>query len=249
MNGPSHMVFSASMYMLTAPYVNEHMLHTAPATPSTLVAGAIIAAGAGLIADLDTAKSRASSALGPFTRALSRVVTMLSGGHRFGTHSLLAILAVWLGVWRLVGVWGHSLPVMLCLTTFLISFAVRELLDQDKLPALFVLGISVVGGLACLAISPTYLWLQWAIVIGYTLHLVADSLTTEGVRLLWPLTTRTFGLKGFDSESLPARAITWGGGAVLVMLVLVQIVLPQLAINHPDLLNQSSALRQLVSYR
>lgn len=242
------MVFSASMYMLTAPYVNEHVLHIAPATPATLVAGAIVAAGAGLIADLDTAASRASSALGPVTRMLSKVVTMLSGGHRYGTHSLLAIAAVWLGTWRLVGYWGQSLPVMLCLTAFLISFAVRELLDSNKLPAPFVLGLSVVGGLACLAISPSYLWLQWAIVIGYTLHLVADSLTTEGVRLFWPLTSRTFGLKGFDSDSLPARVITWAGGCVLVLLVLVQLVLPQLAANHPELLRQSSALRQLVSY-
>jgi membrane-bound metal-dependent hydrolase YbcI (DUF457 family) len=240
------MVFSASMYLVTAPAVAEHVTHQ-PLTSPMLVAGAVVAAGSGLIADLDTSKSRASTALGPVTGVLSKFVAAVSGGHRYGTHTLLAVLGVWYAMLLFIERWGSSLPVMLALTTFLISFAVRELVGE-RISTLFVLAVALAGGLACLAVSADFTWLHWAIVIGYALHLVADSLTTEGVRLLWPLTSRSFGLKAFDSDSMQARLVTQGVASFMLLLLVAQLVLPALAMNHPELMNQSSLLRDIAAY-
>jgi membrane-bound metal-dependent hydrolase YbcI (DUF457 family) len=240
------MVFSASMYLVTAPLVSDYITHQ-PVTGGTLVAGAVVAAGAGLIADLDTPKSRASTALGPITGTISKGVAIISGGHRYGTHALIAVVGVWFAMLKFIGAWGDSLPVMLTLTTLLISFAVRELIGE-RISWLFVLAVALAGGITCLAISPSYVWLHWAIVVGYALHLAADSLTTEGVRLLWPLSNRSFGLKAFDSDSAPARLVTAGAAGFMILLLLVQLVMPALASNHPELVQQSQILQKLVAY-
>lgn len=246
-NGPAHMVFAASMTLVTAPYVHEYLLSDIPLTPGMLVAEATVAVGVTLMPDLDTIKSRASSALGPFTRAISRVVSALSGGHRYGTHTIWAVIAVALLSWQFLAMWGSSLPVMLATTTFFVSFAVRELVGE-RLPSLFVLLVSVILAFACLSVSATYEWFWGAIVNGYAMHLVADSLTTEGVRLLWPLSSRSFGLKAFDSDSFQALVVTQLAGAFMLFLLLVQLVLPAFAANHPDLMMQSQLLQDLVSW-
>lgn len=246
MNGPAHMVFGASMTLLVAPPVHEYVYHST-LTSSMLVAVAVISVGATLIADLDTIKSRASSALGPVTRTLSKGVSLVSGGHRYGTHSILAVALVWLATWRMLGAWGGSLMFMMAVTTFLVSFAVRELVG-DRLPSIFVFFAAIAIAFACLSVSATYEWMQTGIVVGYAMHLVADSLTTEGVRLLWPLSSRTFGLKAFTSDSFAALVVTQAAGAFMILLLTAQLVLPSFAANHPDLMSQSHLLQQLAAW-
>ncbi|MEW9530708.1 metal-dependent hydrolase [Microbispora sp. NPDC049125] len=59
-----------------------------------LAAGALVAAGAAMLNDLDCPGSHASRAYGLITQALSRGVCAISGGHRYGTHSGVGVGAV-----------------------------------------------------------------------------------------------------------------------------------------------------------
>jgi len=59
-----------------------------------LVATAALGAAAALLPDLDIESSMVSNSLGPVTRLVSRGVAAVSGGHREGTHSLLALVLV-----------------------------------------------------------------------------------------------------------------------------------------------------------
>ncbi|HEX7461737.1 MAG TPA: metal-dependent hydrolase, partial [Dermatophilaceae bacterium] len=53
-----------------------------------------LGAAAALLPDLDIESSTVSNSLGPVTRLISRVVALVSGGHREGTHSLAALAFV-----------------------------------------------------------------------------------------------------------------------------------------------------------
>ena len=50
--------------------------------------GAVVAAGAALLCDLDTPSSRLANTLGPITRTAARLIGRVFGGHRHGTHSI-----------------------------------------------------------------------------------------------------------------------------------------------------------------
>jgi membrane-bound metal-dependent hydrolase YbcI (DUF457 family) len=62
-------------------------------TPVELVAGAVVAGGSALLPDLDHRVGTASKTWGPITRLLGQVVGRACGGHRAGTHTILAAVA------------------------------------------------------------------------------------------------------------------------------------------------------------
>jgi LexA-binding, inner membrane-associated putative hydrolase len=60
-------------------------------TGSHLAAGVVIAAGAGVLPDLDHPDSSIAQSFGFLTEAFAWVVNRISGGHRHGTHALIGI--------------------------------------------------------------------------------------------------------------------------------------------------------------
>ncbi|HEX7461774.1 MAG TPA: metal-dependent hydrolase, partial [Dermatophilaceae bacterium] len=78
MQGHSHAATGAAAVLLVEPHQPWLML----------VATAALGAAAALLPDLDIESSTVSNSLGPVTRLISRVVALVSGGHREGTHSL-----------------------------------------------------------------------------------------------------------------------------------------------------------------
>jgi membrane-bound metal-dependent hydrolase YbcI (DUF457 family) len=84
MMGRSHAATGAAAVVLVAPHQPWPVL----------AAAATVGAAAALLPDLDIESSTVSNSLGPVTRLLSRVVALVSGGHRGGTHSLLALVLV-----------------------------------------------------------------------------------------------------------------------------------------------------------
>ena len=89
MMGRSHTAIGAAAVVIVAPHQPWPVL----ATTATL--GAAVA----LLPDLDIDTSMASNSLGPITRMLSRGVAWIAGGHRGGTHSLLALALVTYAAW------------------------------------------------------------------------------------------------------------------------------------------------------
>src|SRR5664279_5262523 len=84
MMGRSHSATGAAAVVLVMPHQPWPIL----------VATATVGAAAALLPDLDIESSTVSNLLGPVTRLLSRGVAWIAGGHRMGTHSLLALVFV-----------------------------------------------------------------------------------------------------------------------------------------------------------
>src|SRR5664280_2002937 len=84
MMGRSHAATGAAAVLLVEPHQPWPVL----------VATAALGAAAALLPDLDIESSTVSNSLGPVTHLISRGVAWIAGGHRMGTHSLLALVLV-----------------------------------------------------------------------------------------------------------------------------------------------------------
>ena len=87
MMGRTHATSGAVAFLALAPALDTYGI--VPATPVTIVAGTLAAAGAALLPDLDHEHATVAQSLGFVTRSLTKIVSKISGGHRNGTHSLL----------------------------------------------------------------------------------------------------------------------------------------------------------------
>lgn len=175
----------------------------APGFPD-LLARTMLCAGAALLPDIDHHDATIAHALpdvGPIpspTHALARAIGTTSGGHRHGTHSLLAVIVFTLAAAGLgfiqvpspefaVPYIGHTLMLGAgILTVFLLAFALKALkLSGPNWTRPWLVGI--VGAVFMAMFLPE----SWQIVplmvgIGVVIHLAGDFLTTGGLPLLWP---------------------------------------------------------------
>jgi membrane-bound metal-dependent hydrolase YbcI (DUF457 family) len=181
MMGRSHLLLGAAGYLGIA--------HFAPAlvgghlSAGQLTAGTLVAAGAAMLPDLDHPQGTVSRSLGPVTSSLSDVVSRAAGGHRKGTHTLWAWLAVTLATSMALtstnGPW-----VALLIAFFCASLLLRVLTEADGI--ICALLAAIAGGLAIMA-APVGPWMVAAVGIGYGLHLLGDLVTTEGIPPFYPL--------------------------------------------------------------
>lgn len=82
---------------------------------------------------------------------------------------------------------------------------------------LVAIGFSILNGI--LGNSPTFLYVIAGILIGYILHIVADSFTVRGVRLFYPFKWNV-GIKVIRTDGIAEMVIRW----VLVVFCGYQIV-------------------------
>jgi membrane-bound metal-dependent hydrolase YbcI (DUF457 family) len=161
-----------------APLVGVH-----PHWPA-IAAGLLATAGSALLCDSDHPDGTIAWSLGPATKALTRIVHRVSGGHRHATHSLAFTLATPIAVWVGDAALGRyfALPLLFLLFTF----GLRALHLARGLAPLVALGLAALVGYA----MPHDLdWLPWSVGVGIAAHLVGDCLTKEGCPLLWPRRT------------------------------------------------------------
>lgn len=194
----SHACSGAAVWLAMVPAVSL----LTPVGPKEVVLGAVVTAGAALLPDLDHASSTASKSLGG--RWVGRLVAHASGGHRQGTHSLLACLvlallaqlAAWLG-------WAW-LPVLLTLWIGLRGLRLVRSKKGSVITLLACLGVAV----ALSAAGGGMPWLGLAIGAGALAHLLGDALTPEGVPLMWApwhRHARRYTLSLFTTNTWPER--------------------------------------------
>ncbi|MGN5732597.1 metal-dependent hydrolase [Arthrobacter psychrochitiniphilus] len=163
-------------------------------TPASVIAGALVTAGAALVPDADHRHATIAHSLPPLSNILCIQVGKFSGGHRHGTHSLLG-LAVFVAIAALAGMWtmelpGHGIiyPGAGLLAVLLASFAAKALKfipdTMRKFP--WVVGIGV-GIFATLFAPQHAYWFPLAMGLGVIIHILGDMLTTGGCNLIWPL--------------------------------------------------------------
>ncbi|MHB1712238.1 MAG: metal-dependent hydrolase, partial [Acidimicrobiales bacterium] len=92
-------------------------------TGPDLLAATAVATGAALLPDIDEPGSTVAHLMEPVTGLVAWMTKRIAGGHRVGTHSLLAVALAGLGTWALgfvtldySGVPASVVPLGLCLT-------------------------------------------------------------------------------------------------------------------------------------
>lgn len=201
MMGLSHAVSGAAAWVAvtatTVPALGWH-----PLEPSSVALGALVCAGAALLPDADHHDATIAHSVPLLGRVAAGALGRLSGGHRKGMHSLLAVagvvaLAVWLGGvrWSPSG-WpdlgnadggilvGPGIAVALCTV-----FAVKALGLARTWTVAWIVGLAAAAATALLA-PEEFAWTALCLGVGYATHLAGDLLTVQGVPLLWPLRIR-----------------------------------------------------------
>jgi inner membrane protein len=167
MRGTSHVVFGLAGAIVIAsipPYIAGPSLFSEVPTIDHVAEKVIfygLAALGALAPDIDNASSTLGKRLGPISRGVQHLT-----GHRTFFHSLLGMAIIGSAIWALQYTVGLALYKAGLTST-------GEALAYGIHPGAFFLapgvGIAFAGFLT-----------------GYFLHLVADSLTREGVPWLWP---------------------------------------------------------------
>ncbi len=225
MMGRSHLVLAGAGYLTlaaAAPSAVGHLPH------AQVAAGAVCAAGASLLPDLDRPDSTIARALGPLSELLARIVSRLAGGHRGGTHSLLAWLAVSVALaLALDGAYGPTVALVVC--TLACALILRVITGaRAGVCAVLALGASValVAG-----VGHVHRWMPVAVLVGYGTHLLCDLVTVEGVPLLWPLSVRRHQLALIGgTDDWREHLLCLGAGALGAYLALKLIAAPALAV-------------------
>ena len=90
MMGYSHTVSGAAGWLV----LSELGVIQIPNTP-TLIVTTLACAGAGVLPDIDHHNGSIARSIPPVSGWIARIVGLISGGHRKGTHSILGIIAFW----------------------------------------------------------------------------------------------------------------------------------------------------------
>lgn len=192
MMGTSHAVSGAAAWLAVSA-VSVPSLDLFDVAPALVLLGAPVAAGAALLPDADHHNATIAHSVPVAGRVAAGVIGGVTGGHRKGMHSLLAVAAVIFGMTILSALtWspegrpftfhlGAAIAVLACVT-----FAAKSLKLVRSWPLAWIVGI-IVGVLVGVMAPEHTAWLPWCIGTGYLAHLLGDMLTTGGVPLLWPL--------------------------------------------------------------
>ena len=200
--GRDHALSGALAFAAVAPLIHVTGAH--------LAAGAALAAGAGVLPDLDEPGSVIARTFGFLTGALAWTVHKISGGHRKGTHSLLGVALLTAGALA-AGSWQRSAWTpggRLVLPWHLVPAAViMAVLFAAGLRALHIGGHH--GDAAGIVLAALVAWKGWDLALvtswqlpvlavcaalGMLAHLAGDMCTHDGCPLLYPFSRREFGL-------------------------------------------------------
>jgi membrane-bound metal-dependent hydrolase YbcI (DUF457 family) len=184
-----------------------------PLPPVAVLVGVPVAASASLWPDLDHPGATASRWLGPVTWALSVRVERAFGGHRAGTHSLVAGAP-------LFGLLGG-------LAALAVGLGAVTLLDLDPWLAVRAAGVCAAASWAG-AVSHVLLDMVTCNCGGCDRRRARrrpwDGRHRAGVEVLWPLVRRRFGVPllpvGGELERLLARPLVAALGALAGAAVL-----------------------------
>lgn len=193
----AHHAISGSAAWVAVAGTGPLMLGLYPASDSGLLIGAIVCAGAALLPDADHHNGTIASSLPPLSTIVTRAVARISGGHRNGTHGLLAIpVAVVVSVAAgLVGLetvtFGRVALGAGVLSLLLVAYAAKALKVTNDGSWVRSWGLAlIVSTLVTLYAPHEWEWLPLAVGLGVAVHIAGDLLTSGGVPLLWPLRPR-----------------------------------------------------------
>lgn len=192
MMGRTHALSGAVLWLATAPVLSQEEwlgAHAVSLSSSQVIAGAVVAAGAGLLPDIDHPSGRIANTLGPLTRTMCRWVSRAAGGHRHATHSLLFAVAMGYAMGLLAAHFRYGWWAALFV---LVGFGLRGLgLDFEGHEFWSGLKDCVMAGVAVYLMHDLDMsFAAYPVALGCLAHLIGDCLTPRGCLLLWPVNWR-----------------------------------------------------------
>ncbi|MFI2752900.1 metal-dependent hydrolase [Cellulomonas sp. P22] len=192
MMGAHHAATGAAAWVAVAGTV-PFTLGWYPVSSSGLLVGSIVCAGAALLPDADHHAGTISRSLPPLSKVVTRGIAAVSGGHRHGTHSLLAIplataLAFAIG---LVGLESETFGRIAIgaglVSVLLVAYALKgfHLTREGSWRLAWFLAVTISVAVTLFS-SSRWDWLPVCVGLGVAVHIVGDMLTKGGVPLLWP---------------------------------------------------------------
>lgn len=193
--GSTHAVTGAGLFLGAAPFLLPD------AGIPEVALGAAVAAGYSVLPDIDHPDATIARRLGPLGRFLARGVEKISGGHRNGTHSLLAVALLAAALWLMV---MASNPVGVSAAAAFgvwigVGLLARAVGGWTPLRVALPIGIAVGGAVYLGWVSPVVV--AAAALIGYEAHLLGDAITRYGVSFLWPFSRSRYGIPLMDTGS------------------------------------------------
>ena len=229
MRGVGHATMAAATWAAISAATPVSLSLVGADSKVTVLAGGIIAAGAGVWPDLDHPKASPTIALPPLTTAIHKGVATTSGGHRWGTHSLVGVGIV-AGVVSLLTLAGMTFggdvgldPLLAVLSFFTAGMLVRVFHIRYSAAGAWVIG--ALYALAVMLLVPEVgWWLPVAVALGYFMHIVGDWLTKGGVPWLWPFSKKRYSLGILGNVGSTREIILTWLLAIYVGIVAVLVV-------------------------
>ena len=190
MGGHHAMTGAAAWIAITA---TGHGLGLYPVSPVGTIAGAVLCAGAALLADADHSSATIAHSVPVIGKIVTSSISRASGGHRHGLHCLLAILCAWLLAFALSFLswqptWWHQTINFgtAIMSAIVMTFAMKALkLSRGSWGLAWLMGTALAALIALFAPEQSS-WFIVCFTVGYGVHLAGDFMTTGGLPLLWP---------------------------------------------------------------
>jgi membrane-bound metal-dependent hydrolase YbcI (DUF457 family) len=210
MLGQTHALSGAAAFLAAAFPLSHYVHHL---TPLTAAIGTIVAAGAGLLPDLDHPSATPARAFGPISQAAAQFIHDVSGGHRHGTHSKWGLLACGvLAPASYLSSWTLAFVIWTCM-----GLGIRALWKKPKNRPNGKLDYGDIAGLihalvaAYVAYRLTHSGIDLSVIplavtLGYGVHLFGDSLTESGIPWTYPNPKR-YRLASIDTGKAVERLV------------------------------------------
>ena len=196
MMGITHATSGAAAWVAITGTMPILTLGAYPLDPVGVLAGATVAAGAALLPDADHHSATIAHSVPVLGRVVTGAVGVLSGGHRQGAHSGVAVIVVAAAAWALTLVtlaveeFGTIAVGAGVGTAVLTCFGLKARDVVRTWAAAWALG-ALLGAFIVVVAPEQVAWFPLAVTIGFVAHLAGDFLTTSGVPgLLWPWVPR-----------------------------------------------------------
>jgi len=196
MMGITHATSGAAAWIAVTSTMPVLGLGAYPLDPVGVLAGTAVAAGAALLPDADHHSATIAHSVPVLGRLMARTIGTVSGGHRQGAHSAIAVVVIMVLAWALtlitvpVDEFGTIAIGAGIGTAVLTCFGLKARGFVRTWGAAWVSGAAV--GAAIVVFAPEQIaWFPLAVTIGFVVHLLGDFLTTGGVPgVLWPQVLR-----------------------------------------------------------
>ena len=153
----------------------------------------VIAAGAGIVPDLDHPEARGSNHLGILSKVMAKAINSASGGHRVGTHSILFAVLLGAFTWlcQFFPGWGRILALIACGFCASVGLALVGPSLGFKVPYLASLAAGVGVGWWIWEYFDLVKSGLWVIAAGGVIvHCLCDAVTKGGVPFFFPYKKR-----------------------------------------------------------